>query len=190
MTDLEIMQHAKLYLDKMTEGIDPLTDQPVSDYDMIRQTRIIKCLSYVSGVLEKVIQNGGHVGRAPKDFKLPFALEPQARAGFPYSDSPIFITEFTRRINTLIDPAKMTQLSYNTVTGWLVREGYLEIVQTEEGKNAKHPTESGAAAGILCEHRQSAHGDYDAVLYRTDAQHFLMEHMDDILAYAREKQEK
>ena len=190
MTELEIMQHAKLYLDKMVQGIDPLSNQPVAEDDMIRQVRIVKCLDYVSGVLGKVIDNGGHVGRAPKDFKLPFALDEDTRARFPYADDAVFITEFARRINTLIDPAKMTQLSYNSVTGWLVQNGYLEIVQQEENRTAKMPTEAGHAVGIRSEHRESSHGAYEAVLYTNPAQHFLMEHLDDILTYVREKHEK
>ena len=33
MTDLETMQRAKMYLDKLANGINPLTDQPASDSD-------------------------------------------------------------------------------------------------------------------------------------------------------------
>ena len=35
MTELEIMQHAKSYLDKLANGINPLTDQPATDSDCI-----------------------------------------------------------------------------------------------------------------------------------------------------------
>lgn len=51
MTELEIMQRAKMYLDKMAQGIDPISGQPVPDSDCICQERISKCLTYVSGVL-------------------------------------------------------------------------------------------------------------------------------------------
>ena len=35
MTELEIMQHAKVYLDKLAKGIDPLTDREVPEDDVI-----------------------------------------------------------------------------------------------------------------------------------------------------------
>lgn len=46
MTELEIMQHAKGYLDKLAKGIDPLTDQEVPEDDVINNVRISRCLFY------------------------------------------------------------------------------------------------------------------------------------------------
>ena len=40
MTELETLQRAKMYLDKLANGIDPLTDVPVPDNDCINQIRI------------------------------------------------------------------------------------------------------------------------------------------------------
>ena len=51
MTDFEIMQRAKMYIDKMTNGINPITEQYVRDEDMINNVRISRCLFYVSDVL-------------------------------------------------------------------------------------------------------------------------------------------
>ena len=55
MTELEIMQHAKGYLDKLAKGIDPLTDREVPENDIINNVRISRCLFYVSDVLRQVI---------------------------------------------------------------------------------------------------------------------------------------
>ena len=35
MTDLEVMQRAKMYIDKLANGVNPITDQSVSDSDCI-----------------------------------------------------------------------------------------------------------------------------------------------------------
>ena len=66
MTELETMQRAKMYLDKLANGINPLTDQPTPDSDCINQVRISRCLFYVSDVLRKVIENGGNIGKSEK----------------------------------------------------------------------------------------------------------------------------
>ena len=44
MTELEILQHAKDYLDKLAKGIDPLTDREVPENDIINNVRISRCL--------------------------------------------------------------------------------------------------------------------------------------------------
>ena len=51
MTDHEIMQHAKNYLDKLVKGIDPLTDKEVPEGEIINNVRISRCLFHVSHIL-------------------------------------------------------------------------------------------------------------------------------------------
>lgn len=75
MTELEIMQHAKDYLDKLAKGIDPLTGREVPEGDIIHNVRISRCLFYVSDVLKQVLENGGiQVRRVKNSEMLPFAL--------------------------------------------------------------------------------------------------------------------
>ncbi|MBP5166657.1 MAG: hypothetical protein ILP09_05290 [Oscillospiraceae bacterium] len=50
MTELETLQRAKMYLDKLANGIDPLTDRPAGENDRIHQARISRCLFYVSDI--------------------------------------------------------------------------------------------------------------------------------------------
>lgn len=57
MTEIEIMQRAKLYLDKMANGIDPISDKAVSDNDCIKQIKVSRCLIYVSNILKKIIDD-------------------------------------------------------------------------------------------------------------------------------------
>ena len=58
-TELEIMKHAKEYIDKLANGIDPFSDKPVPDGDIINNVKLSRCFFYISGILEKVIENGG-----------------------------------------------------------------------------------------------------------------------------------
>ncbi len=59
MTDLEIMQRAKMYMDKLANGINPLDDSTLSENDIVNNVRISRCLFYVSDVLRQVMENGG-----------------------------------------------------------------------------------------------------------------------------------
>ena len=70
MTELEIMQRAKMYLDKLANGINPVTDQPASDSDCINQVRISRCLFYVSDVLRRVAVFESGVEKSSYDFAV------------------------------------------------------------------------------------------------------------------------
>lgn len=55
MTEKELLIHAKNYIDKLANGINPLTGEPVADDDIVNNVRISRCLFYVSSVLKSVI---------------------------------------------------------------------------------------------------------------------------------------
>lgn len=59
MTELETMQRAKMYIDKLAKGINPLDDSIVPEDGIINNVRLSRCLFYVSDVLRQVIENGG-----------------------------------------------------------------------------------------------------------------------------------
>ena len=69
MTELETLQRAKMYLDKLANGINPLTDSLLPDSDCVNQVRISRCLFYVSDVLRKLIENGGIIVKPQKSKK-------------------------------------------------------------------------------------------------------------------------
>lgn len=56
MTEAEKIRYAKMFIDKMANGIDPLTDEPVPEGDMIHQARISRCLFYVSDLLRQMAE--------------------------------------------------------------------------------------------------------------------------------------
>ena len=67
MTELEIMQRAKMYMEKLAQGIDPISDQEIPEDSVLNNVRLARCFFYVSGVLDQVIANGGKVASSPKN---------------------------------------------------------------------------------------------------------------------------
>ena len=59
MTELEKLERARMYLDKLANGIDPLTDQELPDDTMLNNVRLARCFFYAADVLRRVIENGG-----------------------------------------------------------------------------------------------------------------------------------
>ena len=53
MTEIEKLAYAKMFIDKLSCGINPLDDTQISESDIVNNTRISNCFSYVSTVLEQ-----------------------------------------------------------------------------------------------------------------------------------------
>lgn len=182
MTELETMQRAKMYVEKMANGIDPLSDRPVQETDLINNVRISRCLFYVADILQKVIDKQERKGRNRK--KEPFRLNEGEIARFMFSAEPIPISEITKRINVLIDRQSMRCLKNGSISGWLVQAGYLVEQLTDEGKR-KRATDMGRAIGILTEERIGYKGPYEVILYTEPAQRFLIDNLDAIIEYEK-----
>lgn len=46
MTEVEKIAYTRMYIEKLANGINPLTDQAVPDTDLINNVRISRCLFY------------------------------------------------------------------------------------------------------------------------------------------------
>ena len=58
MTEIEKIAYARNYIQKLANGINPVTGREVSEGDVINQVRISRCLFYVSDILGQVVENG------------------------------------------------------------------------------------------------------------------------------------
>ncbi len=174
MTELETIAHAKNYLDKLANGIDPLTDLPVAENDVVNQVRISRCLFFVSDVLRRVLENGG-IGKAEK---IPFAINADQLARVQFSSEPLRITELCQRITDASGQANMTRLATATVLDWLESIGMLAKTADADGKQKRHPTPAGKQLGITEAQRSGRMGDYIAVLYSEAAQRFIVDNLD------------
>jgi hypothetical protein len=183
MTELEIMRHAKDYLDKLARGIDPLTGREVPEGEIINNVRISRCLFYVSDVLRQVIENGGIQARAvKKSEKAPFALSFEERARYPFGDWPATASVIAQRLNGLVDLNAVQKLKITSITAFLMQSGLLYEEVSPGGQRNKRPTEAGQALGISTAQRMGQNGEYTAVVYSREAQQFVLDNLDAITA--------
>lgn len=184
MTELEKTQRAQMYIEKLANGINPLTNQPVDNIDIVNNVRISRCLFYVSDILQQVIakeKKQSHI----KERKIPFYLPIEKRANFSFSEAPIPVSEISRRINDLSDSEGMLKFKYSSITQWLIEIGMLTEVTSSGEKTVKRPTALGKNSGIILDERIGLDGAYYVVLYNTSAQHFILDNLDAILDYER-----
>ena len=177
MTELEKMERARMYLDKLANGIDPLTDRELPEDTVLNEVRLARCFFYASDVLRRVIENGGEVQAAKRTKKQGFSLTPEQLADFQYSAAPISISDLVDKINAVIDTEKMKKISTTTITNWLLEKGFLQEIIREDGKKSRHPTSQGNEIGLSTEDRVTVRGSFTVVLYNSDAQAFILDHL-------------
>ena len=181
MTDLEVMQRAKTYIDKLANGINPLDDTTIPKDDVINNVRLSRCLFYVSDILRQVIDNGGAVV-SKKTKKANFHISFDDIQKFRFSDTPIPVSEIAKRINELSGSENMKNLTYKNITDWLISIEMLRIDTNYDGKTARRPTTQGNELGITTEERENVSGKYIVVLYNRAAQQFIIDNIDSVIA--------
>ena len=179
MTELETMQRAKMYLDKLAQGIDPISGDEVPEDSVLNNVRLARCFFYVSGVLQQVIDNGGTVVSLQGQ-KIPFYMTPQQISQVVLPDHGLRITEFTALLYAAVDNPAMKRPGTTAITNWLVEQRMLQKVTGQDGKQRRVPTEEGLRLGLYTEMQQGMYGEYEAVYYAPEAQRFLLEHLTEI----------
>lgn len=178
MTELEIMKRAKMYMDQLSQGIDPVSGARLAGDSALNQQRLSKCFSYVSGVLQQVIDNGGVIGAVEKE---PFFMTAEQIARIRPADRALRITEFADYLlQNSPDPSRKRP-NITLISKWLVDKGYLCQQMGADGKNHRVPTETGQRAGMFLETVPSQYGEYSAVYYSSQAQQVLLNALPEIL---------
>jgi len=188
--EIDVLIRAKEYMDKLANGLNPLTDEEIADDNLLNNVRLTRCFFYVSGVLQKVIDNGGEVSRIVKSKSStahlpPLCLTDEQKAQIQINERPILISNFTKAVNELVLEG-MRPLKTKAITDFLLQDGYLKI-DTYTDKNGKEkssriPTPSGERAGISTEWMNGANGMFLGTLYNAGAQRLIIDNLDEIIA--------
>lgn len=179
MTELETMQRAQMYLDKLARGVDPITGQEIGDDSVLNNVRISRCLFYVSGVLDQVIANGGQVGKRERNVE--FSITRAQMAHIRLSQYPIGINEFAENIRAAAGNPDMKRPNTGKITVWLEKRGLLSLQTDAEGKQRRLPTDRGLSSGLSTRMRTGQNGEYLAVCYDANIQRMILDNLEEIL---------
>lgn len=77
MTEREKLLYTKGFIDKLADGVNPLTDERIPEGDLLNNIRISRCMFYVSEILRKLVCGETFEGlkvktTAAKKFRLSF----------------------------------------------------------------------------------------------------------------------
>ena len=178
MTELDKIKRAKMYIEQLANGTDPITGNEISDDTVLNNVRLARCFFYTAEILQRVIDNGG-VGSAQKK---QFEITEEQKSLIQLSDVPIPVSVVCDNISNAIDLTVYRRLSHLKITEWLIEKGFLKELITEEGKR-KTLTETSESLGITQEERVSQRSGepYIVNLYNKKAQQFIIERLDEII---------
>ena len=178
--DLELLKHAKCYVEKMANGINPLTDENIPDTELLNNIRISRCLFYVNNVLGEIINKEEQKQR--KNKKIPFNLTKEELNKFEYSNTPIPISTIVKELNKLNTNSEISKLKTTDITNWLINIGIL-FEKEINGKKYKLPTETGKSMGLFIEERIGYNGEYYIVEYPKQSQEFIIDNFENLIDY-------
>ena len=185
VVDTKKLEIAIQYLQRITEGHNPVNNIPVDDDSVIKNPNVVRCMLFIKEVLEEVKRNDGYIGRRPRtnrdSSKQEYPLE--ALNEFRYSEDKS-VSRLVDQFNGLTDLTVFQKLTYKPIIAWLKQNGYLRDEQDEEtGKKRTLVTEKGSEAGIKSELRKDSKGqEFVYITYGRTAQEFIVSNMDKILS--------
>lgn len=181
MADVEKLRKVKQCIDSLAEGLNPFTGQPLPEEDIVNDVRVSRSLFLASAFLQEQMQG---TPAKKNDKKQDFRLSLEERERVEFSSRPIPASELARRMNEAVGTQDCKKISYRQITDWLVEVGMLKLVENAAGTQRRRPTDSGEKLGISVDNRVGQYGPYQVVLYSEDAQHFIVDNVDAIMAFA------
>ena len=201
--EIKILERAEMYLRKLSEGVNPLTEEALPETDVCKQERISKCLTYVADYLNQkvmpVMERREKVV-APKPQKVvkprpvrevatqELVFTPEMLSKFEISVEPVSVSGVVRRLNFLIPhESGMMPLVYADVAEVLSREGVLLKEEGDKGKDLNLPTPRGEELGFAKVEAdiRGHHSIYTKC--NADAQKFILDNIDKCVAQANER---
>ncbi|MBQ6703267.1 MAG: hypothetical protein IJN08_00475 [Clostridia bacterium] len=186
MTESEMIKRAKIYMEKLAMGINPLNDSPVPEGELINNVRLSRCFAFTAQMLERMTVTENE----PAKKKSPLFLDYDKRNQFEYSTVPIPVSEISRRLNDLITDERMLRLSSSQITSWLSELELMCSEATPDGKYSRYPTARGKEIGIFVKERTGTQGPYKVVLYNLEAQKFILDNLDSLIDMRNMRAEK
>lgn len=176
MAEVEKLLKAKFYCEKLANGIDPISDKAMPFDTVLNQVQLARLFFFLTEYIGEELKPTRKSRTSPS--KLPFLICRSDLSSVEISPYPISISEFSRRVNEHVQD-ESRQFSHGWPIEWLLTAGFLIM---SESDSTKLPTDAGKKIGISNETRKGQYKEYRVTLYNKDAQQFLIDNMDSILA--------
>ena len=182
MTEIEKIAYAKSFIDKLAIGIDPTNGTLIPDGEVALNPRLSKCFLDVADILSKIIDNPTALAEMFKTNE--WIVTPEVLARIECSAMRVSISTFAKRINDALRSTR--KFTATEVNNWLLNEGYLTRIATNDNKMTKRPTQKGVNLGITTDEVMKENGRAKYyVRCNVNAQRFIRDHLSEIIEFSK-----
>ena len=195
MERIALVERAKMYLQLLSNGVHPVTGQSIPQDSAFADSKVKRCFSFISEVLDEYVELKAKVDQLEKDRnkntivvakKQVFSITQEQCNSIKLSKEPISVMAFMKNINEVIDVETTEKLSSTRINKWLTNRGLVtsEKVQTVTNKTIYKPSDVAVRIGITEESfvdRKSGEVKTQIKLEER-AQLFIIENLEEIIA--------
>lgn len=179
--DIEKIKKARIVLDKMANGINPIDGSKIEQESFLDDPRIIRCLFYVNEILQMVI-DGSLADKNLDRKKLPFVITEEEKQQVEFPEGSIGVNAFSQCINKVINPHRSKKLSGMELNRQLKKMGILAEEVDEQGKKKTILPPESMKYGIHTELVNYNGNEYEKVVFNSKGVHFLLENLEKIMS--------
>lgn len=191
MEKAELIERAKMYLQKLGEGIHPVTGEQIPNASVFMDEKVKRCFSFITEVLSDYVEltkeneqlrENAVVVTKKQEFNVTQAQVDQIMV----SKLPVTSLTLMKNINSVINPETTEKLSSSRLNKWLVDKGILTTtkVKTEINKTVYKPSELAKDIGIVEETvgDRSMGAVKQQIVFGEAAQLFILENISEIIS--------
>jgi hypothetical protein len=164
-------------LNKMANGVNPLTGESIVQESFLQDPRIVRCLFYIKDILQKLAEGDFRTGPRPVRFSI--TAEEKRRIELP--PGKIGVNQFARCINQVIDINRSLKLTGVELNKRLKKMGILAEQPGEKGKTRTAINAKSKDYGIEMEKRSFQGNEYEMVLFNEAGKKFLLDNLEMIM---------
>ena len=185
----ERIENSVLFIEKLLTGVNPLTEEVLSNQDTLNNPDIIREMFFIREILETARKVGLSKTAKPARTFRPVSEKAELKEvpaslidAFEYKKAQP-ITGFLTQFYAPLEDKTIKPLTAVTVNKWLLLSGILkESYDNDLEQTVKVPAKAGEALGISAEHRTDRTGRrYLSITYGKKAQYFLAQNINHII---------
>lgn len=180
--DIDKIKKARVVLDKMANGINPVDGTKITEESFLNDPRIIRCLFFVNEILQRTI-DGDLQDKNLDRKKLPFVITAEEKARVEFPAEEIGVNAFAQCINKVINPNVSKKLTGLELNKGLKRMGILGELVDNEGKKKTIVPEGSEKYGIRTLLVNYNGTEYEKVIFDKKAVQHLLDNLENIMGF-------
>jgi hypothetical protein len=176
-SEFDKIEKAKVVLQKIANGINPITGEIFEKDNFLNNPKIIRCFYFVSEILDNVL-NGKY-----RDLNLTtFYITPEDKNKVKFPQENIGVNQFSNCINASIDLSRSKKLTGVELNKRLKKMGILSEIKTAEGKTRTTVNQNSSKYGFETEVRIYNGVESERVFINDFGKKYLLENIEKIMS--------